>query len=115
MKKFLITLTVMLAGSLAFADGGSCFQQRKDYDNAGAYQTELNAAVQWMAAYHNSVLPEAGGSSTADLIKQTYSFCWQFPINFQPQSLLIHFYSAADTCVVNADDLNNIQGQCYPN
>jgi len=101
MKQMIVGLmmTVMASAALAGAP-----QPRKDYDNAGYYQPELNASVEWMAQAHNT---------TVDAIKAAYSFYWQFPINFEPASMVIHFYGQNDSCAVVADDVNNISGQCY--
>ena len=100
MKQIIAGLILTVLASAAFANG---IQARKDYDNAGYYQPELNESVSWMAQAHNT---------TVDAIKAEYSFFWQFPINFEPASLVIHFYGQSDSCAVLADDVNNIQGQC---
>ena len=104
MKQIIRSVTVgllmTLVASAALANGP---QPRKDYDNASFYQPELNASVAWMAQAHNT---------TVDAIEAEYSFFWQFPINFEPASLVIHFYGQSDSCAVLADDVNNIQGQC---
>lgn len=102
--KSLILVIGMIFGSLAFAGGPQ--QPTHDYEGIGYYQPELDASVRWMAAQHHV---------SADSIKSAYSYYFDFKINFEPQSLVFYFYGPQDTCAVNADDVNNIQGRCETN
>jgi hypothetical protein len=102
MKTLLFFFSMIIFGQLALAAGP---QPRHDYDNAGFYQPELDASVRWMAKGHALSIEET---------KAQYTFYWQFPVNYIPQqSMVISFYGPHDNCRVVADDLRNIQGQCF--
>jgi hypothetical protein len=104
MKSIIVLAVGLIIGIMAFAYNPQ--QPSTDYNNGGAYQAELDASIAWVAAQHGISVEQA---------KAEYSYFWQFKISYEPQSLIISFFGSRDTCQVNADNIQALQGQCYGN